>query len=219
MRYIKKGKEPNSLTEYKKQSNAYFDGYPQKDDVREKLLEEQGYLCAYCMRRLSDVRDVKIEHVISQNVLADDEKAKLEYSNMVGVCYGNEKPGRKKPMLTCDAHKGEELISVNPLDENSIRRIKYLSDGTITSDDADVKKSVEETLNLNYNGADAYLVSNRKEVLNACKAKLTQLQRDGLWTKSVLVKILNEYEKKNEEGKCIPYSGIAIDYLNRRLHK
>lgn len=50
MIYIKKGKEPDSLTKYKKQKFAYYDGYKEKDDVREMLLKEQGYLCAYCMK-------------------------------------------------------------------------------------------------------------------------------------------------------------------------
>ena len=42
MRYIQKGNEPESLTQYRKNQNAYFDGYSRKDDVREKLLKEQA---------------------------------------------------------------------------------------------------------------------------------------------------------------------------------
>ena len=41
MRYITKGREPSSLTQYKKQSGAYFDGV-NKEDIRQALLEEQG---------------------------------------------------------------------------------------------------------------------------------------------------------------------------------
>ncbi len=48
MIYIKKGKEPAFLTAYKKQKYVYFDGYDKKDDIREQLLKDQGYLCAYC---------------------------------------------------------------------------------------------------------------------------------------------------------------------------
>ena len=40
MRYITKGREPGSLTQYKKQSGAYFDG-ANKEDIRQALLEEQ----------------------------------------------------------------------------------------------------------------------------------------------------------------------------------
>ena len=31
MRYIQKGSEPSSLTAYRKNKNAYYDGYPYKD--------------------------------------------------------------------------------------------------------------------------------------------------------------------------------------------
>lgn len=68
MRYIEKHAEPKSLAEYKKQKNAYYDGC-NKADIRRRLLEDQGYLCAYCMRRISDessvdggVPPMKIEH-------------------------------------------------------------------------------------------------------------------------------------------------------------
>ena len=40
MIYIQKGKEPASLTAYKKQAHAYYDGC-NKDDIRENLLREQ----------------------------------------------------------------------------------------------------------------------------------------------------------------------------------
>lgn len=48
---IQKGEAPNSLIQYRKATNAYFDGC-NKDDIRDRLLEEQGHLCAYCMCRI-----------------------------------------------------------------------------------------------------------------------------------------------------------------------
>ena len=120
MRYIRKGEEPESLTQYKKESNAYYDGYADKDDIRRNLMEDQGYLCGYCMRRLNDISDVKIEHIVPQSTLKDDEKKALDYRIMVGVCYGNEKKGRRKECLTCDAHRGSKDLYVDPFDENNI---------------------------------------------------------------------------------------------------
>lgn len=51
---IKKKSEPHSLTIYKKTINASFDNQPSKvkEDLRKSLLEEQGYICAYCMKRM-----------------------------------------------------------------------------------------------------------------------------------------------------------------------
>lgn len=218
MRYIRKGSEPESLTQYKMESNAYFDGYDRKDDVRARLMEEQGFLCAYCMRRIKNISDVKIEHIVPQSSLKENPRKALDYRIMVGVCYGNEKKGRGKNCLTCDAHRGNKDIEVTPLDENIIRQIKYDSDnGYIESDDSAINESLDKILNLNYDGPDAYLPQNRKAALEACKNKLSSMQKKGLWTRRNLERILQMYESADEEGKLIPYSGIAIWYIKKRL--
>ncbi|MCX4315557.1 MAG: hypothetical protein OSJ52_02805 [Lachnospiraceae bacterium] len=86
MLYIKKGKEPESLTKYRKSKFAYFDGYEEKDAIRECLLKEQGYLCAYCMRRI-DKAHMKIEHWYPEDRLSDAER--LDFRNMLGACLGH----------------------------------------------------------------------------------------------------------------------------------
>ena len=78
---IKKGNEPRSLTVYRKTQYAYFDGCP-KDEIRKSLLKEQGYLCAYCMRRI-DLKHTRIEHWTPEAELSELEK--LDYSNMLAV--------------------------------------------------------------------------------------------------------------------------------------
>lgn len=218
MRYIRKGFEPESLTQYKMESNAYFDGYDRKDDVRARLMEEQGFLCGYCMRRIKNISDVKIEHIVPQSSLKENPRKALDYRIMVGVCYGNEKKGREKKCLTCDAHRGNKDIEVSPWDENIIRQIKYDSDnGYIESDDPAINESLDKILNLNYDGPDAYLPQNRKAALEACKNKLSSMQKKGLWKRKNLERVLQMYESADEEGKLIPYSGIAIWYIKKRL--
>lgn len=217
MRFIRKNSEPESLTQYKKQVGAYYDGYDKKDDVREALLKEQGYLCGYCMKRLESCNQVKIEHIVPQSRLLEDEKAALDYHIMIGVCYGNE--GHPKRELTCDAHRGNEDLTVSPFSEASISLIKYRSDGTIYSDNPDINKDLNSTLNLNYNGFGVYLKENRKEVLLACKNKLKTMKSQGCWSRRVLQRMLEEYEQPDAEGKLKPYSGIAVEYLKTRLRK
>ena len=50
--------------EYRHQINARFDDMDPdvKIQLRESLLKEQGHLCAYCMKRIIDAKDTKIEH-------------------------------------------------------------------------------------------------------------------------------------------------------------
>lgn len=196
MRYIQKGNEPESLTQYRKNQNAYFDGYSKKDDVREKLLKEQGYICGYCMRRIKNCSETKIEHIVPQSCLKENEREALNYKIMLGVCYGNEKKGRNKKSLTCDAHRENQDLVVNPFDMNCIDKIAYRTDGTIYSEDDAINDNLENVLNLNYDGADAYLKKNRREVLSACKEKLKKMQRTGNWNKTLIGKVLKNMRSR-----------------------
>ncbi len=222
MRYIRKGESPESLLRYAKNKNAYYDGYREKDDVREQLLQEQGYLCGYCMRRIHSTKETKIEHMVTQSSLKENPRAALDYKIMLGVCYGNvSNTGENKRshnQLTCDAHRGKlDLEVANPFDEVCIGKIRYEADGRITSDDKALEKDLNVTLNLNYDGDSVYLKQNRRAVLNACKEKMKRMKARGQWNKTLLRKILKEYEEPDEYGRLREYSGIAIWYLNKRI--
>lgn len=59
---IKKGKEPDKLLRYRQQAGASYEQMDKevKDDLLNKLLEEQGHICAYCMRRIPESRKLPI---------------------------------------------------------------------------------------------------------------------------------------------------------------
>ena len=76
MKQIKKRNEPNSLTEHRKKKNADYDNYPDKDELRESLYNEQRGICCYCMGVISPaVGKMKIEHYQCQ---ANYPKKQLE---------------------------------------------------------------------------------------------------------------------------------------------
>ena len=89
MKLIKKTKEPKSLTFYKRQSNAnYEDLTPEtKRDLKQFLLKEQGYICCYCMRRIS-IDKMRVEHWKPQSHpdLITNPLLGLEYSNLLATC-------------------------------------------------------------------------------------------------------------------------------------
>lgn len=212
MIYIKKEKEPESLTVYKKQKYAYFDGYKDKDDIRKNLLKEQGYLCAYCMRRIS-IKHMKIEHWYPEIDLTELET--LDYRNMLGCCEGHIE-GTKGNDDTCDSQKGNIHIVVNPLDKNTLRHIKYRSaTGLIYSDDADIEKDLNVTLNLN--SERHMLMINRKRLLDQVIMELRKLQKSGIWSEKILRKIRQKYEDKDAFGMKKEYAGIVIWYIDKRL--
>lgn len=212
MFYIVKENEPQSLAVYKKIPGAYYDGYTRKEEIRQKLLEEQGYLCAYCMRRIKSTSDVTIEHYIPQSKL--DEIMALNYKNMLGVCKLNRKCEKKNQ--TCDAHRGNDKLTVDPWNNNSIELIEYQQGtGIIYSKNDDVNKDLDKTLNLNC--VEARLPGNRKAALDSLKSFLKQRQPIGTWNVSMLRKIEQFYSSKDNEGKYKEYMGILLWYIRKRI--
>ncbi len=212
MLYIKKNNEPASLTKYKKQSNAYYDGFKYKDDIREALLKEQGYLCAYCMRRISNVKEVTIEHYVPQSEL--DECTALDYRNVLGVCKIDRE--RKKEYQTCNSHRGNEKLTVNPFDRDTIKLIKYeRGTGKIGSKNECIDKDLNYTLNLNCK--NSHLPENRLHVLKGLEKKILKDNKGKICSKSYLLNLKRQIENPDKDGKIAEYAGIMIWYINKRL--
>lgn len=221
MIFIQRGKEPKSLLQYRKShTNACYEDLDRepREDIRKQLWEEQSGLCAYCMRYIKSPRDLRIEHYEARHPEDGTYSAKntLDYKKMLGVCYGNSiVPGVKEEDKTCDAHRKNIPLSVNPFDMNSVRKIKYSSDGYITSDDNEIKKDVEKTLNLNCRAVS--LPENRKNVLLQAKFEIKKLC--GNKSHETYIKVLTKvYDRYMEQGMLTPYCGITIAWLEKQLN-
>lgn len=210
---IKKGTEPKKFQEFKQQNpQAHFDDMPPdiKAILRQSLLEEQGYLCAYCMSKIRD--RVKIEHYEPRN--AHNE---LEYSNLLAVCTGNS-AGNQFEHQHCDTKKGNRRLHINPQNIDHIKQISYRSDGTIyAKDNDDFNDDLNFTLNLN--DEHGYLKANRKKALDVLKKKILSNFGDKVVGCVFAEKLLKTYLSKNRSGELTPYCGILIDYLTRHLKK
>lgn len=216
MIYIRKQPEPKSLTEYKLQPFANYDGCD-KDSIKQSLFEEQGHLCAYCMRRIQNISEMTIEHYKPQHPQDTNESNRqdsLNYTNMLGVCLGNR--GCEKKMQTCDAHRGNMPLTVNPLNQASIDRITYRADGTIYSDDPAINTDLNETLNLNCK--DGSLKKSRKQAVDALKQYLLKKQPQGQWSRTLLLRTKTEYNKLTDGAKS-EYLGILLFFIEKYLRK
>lgn len=126
------------------------------------------------MKRIDSPSVVRIEHCRPRHPQGEEEhnkKATLDFKWMLGVCYGNSlERGVKPEDKTCDAHRGNTELTINPFDKRSVKKIKYRADGSIYSDDVEINKDVTETLNLNCQALS--LPQTRRNVLMAEKTRI-----------------------------------------------
>lgn len=213
MIHIKKSSPPKKFQEFKQQNpQAHFDDIPPdiKAALRQSLLKEQGYLCAYCMSKIRD--KVKIEHYEPRN-----PQNELDYSNLLAVCTGNS-AGNQREHQHCDTKKGNKHLHVNPQNIDHIKQISYRSDGTIYArDNADFNADLNLTLNLNDDYG--YLKANRKRALDVLKMNIRKIFANKSADRAYLEKLLNFYGNTDENGKRAGYCGIIIDYLVKCLKK
>jgi uncharacterized protein (TIGR02646 family) len=155
---------------------AHYDDFPKKSVLRASLLQEQGYICAYCMQRIEDnPLKTKIEHwktradYNKEATKCEDKKdfkgqkkaieGTLDYDNLMAVCEGKTNDSDH-----CDTERGKDnpTLTVNPTDKRTIDSIQYLKNGKIYSEDTKIETDLNKHLNLNLQT----LQDNRQKVLN-----------------------------------------------------
>jgi len=210
---IRKGTEPQMLQLYRLQHGvaAEYDGAGFTPDVknviRSQLINEQGFLCAYCMGRIEpDSSSMKIDHWHCQNKYNDEQ---LDYTNLLGCCYGI---GNKTSDEYCDTSKKKSDIQFNPSNAAHYTRmqIRYKLNGVISSDNPDFDKELNEILNLNY----SRLKENRKSVWCSVTKELSKL--NGTAKRTKIERLLRMWRSKTG-GKLQEYCGVAIYYLEKKL--
>jgi len=167
LKQINKTKEPTSLTTYRASlskdelfSQAKYENSPKDilNDLRKYLLEEQGFICCYCMSRI-DFPYTKIEHFKPRSIF---RKNQLDYSNLFIVCCGKDIDKKKfkscitpnekynKENFYCDTKKDKKLLNTINLLSCIENDIEYKKNGIIFSKNQDIDKELNEILNLNY---------------------------------------------------------------------
>lgn len=205
MRKINKGTEPRAWKEYRMTPGVVYQAIP---ELRSALLKEQGYLCAYCMRRIP-VRDnnsneeTRIDHVQSRK---NHTSLSLDYRNMVVCC-----PGAMGDQFHCDKSKGDRDMSFSVFSEQDIDTLQYSSkDGSIKSTNDIYNKEINDILNLN----NPLLKKNRESTL---RGVILSLNRKRSWKRSEIRTLLEVWQSKDAKQRYKPYSGIVIYFLNRKL--
>lgn len=222
---IRKKKEPHELAAYRQLPDATYqdmhgaptgkknaDGSMETvyEAVLNKLIEEQGHLCAYCMRRIPEKRGwprATIEHIVPQSE-SDCLKA-LDYRNMLAVCSGN-RTAESDNDKTCDARRKNRNLDLNPLKPETLNGIKYERDGTIFSDDRSINDQLNDVLNLNCKSLQ--LADCRKGALQTLLKEIKKRYPTGD-IREYCQKQLKIYEEHIQYKT--PYVGILIDWLEK----
>jgi len=237
MKLIQKKNEPYYLLEHRKKSRShnYASFCYERKIVRDKgtkkevslydlykkdLLDEQGYICAYCTRRIpnkqayffdkrtkevEEKENLKIEHWYPQHgEKTSTEQIDIKHSNMIAVCTGNMGLAKiknhqnntkltAKQIETCDTSRNEgDFLVINPQLKKHIELIKYSADGSIFSFEMDIEDQEK---------VDQHVQTLYKKLKDAKGVIDYQLNTKG--------KIINSY-KKLEESHLLKPSELLI---------
>lgn len=180
MIYIHQNRIPKAFVEWKAANHGLNCNYKSlpgdiKSSIKDSLLQEQKFLCAYTMIRIKDETS-HIEHIEPQS--AADEKD-LDYSNMA-ACF----PGSSTGMIDFGAKKKDDCSEsiLSPHDATADAAFEYKNNGIIVGR-TDLAKRTIEILNLNHpdlirRRKSVYddficLLQTRKDLITAGKASLT----------------------------------------------
>lgn len=206
MKKINKGIEPSEWVAHRNTKGAVYEAIP---ELRKSLLREQGYLCAYCMRRITisdgtNVEKTRIEHILSRE---NHPEQQLSYLNMVLCCDGKINSSEH-----CDVLKKSHDLSFDLFSEPFFNTLSYQSkDGLIKSSNQTYNTEINDILNLNNN----LLKANRHSALNGV---IHFLKQKG-WKKAEINKQLDSWESMDRDGKYNPYCGIVTWFLKKKLRQ
>lgn len=218
--------EPESLRNSRNdsQNTTYESANFDATALKQALLDEQGYLCAYCMGKISlefnenHKPKVEVEHLKPREKYPE---LSLDYNNLIAVCNGlsNAYP-EKRQYHHCDKTQGNEgkmngmveLKTLNPLHKSSSETLLiYTLNGEIKSinDNPDVENDLNVILNLN----NETLIKKRRIVIDVVKESLIKEKPAQQWTKALFEKHLKIWSIRYN-GKFRQYCMIAIWFLN-----
>jgi uncharacterized protein (TIGR02646 family) len=211
MKWIEKdlNNEPKSLRLHRQKSFSNYDNYVEKDELRLKLLEEQGYICCYCMSRIqTPTQDkMKIEHWQSQAEFSD---LQLNYKNLLASCRGNE--GSDSKDFHCDKRKSDEKLTFNPMDKIMVEQLIFGRFGNIFIKNDGLQNDLDNVLNLN---ADSLKIQ-RESIYKGVTLFLKKEFGGKPPSKAVLNRALKQWNEKNN-GQYKPFCQVAIYFLTKSL--
>ncbi|MBK8801699.1 MAG: TIGR02646 family protein [Fibrobacteres bacterium] len=217
MKRIRKNAQPEAFLRWKALANEdwkpSWDNFqkPQKTEVHQALLQEQGSLCCYCgqliaMDRTVDARESHIEHFVPGEKSTDPRS--LDYENFHASCL---KQGERGVPLHCGAAKGgwfDSELTVSPLEDHVESRFRYDARGHIHAASGD-RGAAETISRLNLDREP--LIGLRR---NAVEGALFNEQEP--LPIEVIQLVLEAAKKRQSDGRLMSFAQ-AIESVGRTL--
>lgn len=215
MKFIQKGSSPTAFEGWKAQTNsdwqASWDNFqnPEKKEVKEALLIEQGYLCCYCGVRIENNYLTEIEHIKPKSQCIGSEESKaLDFNNFLASCNGSTKEPKPRE-VHCNNARGDQVLAVSPLSSQCESRFLYTESGEIipaSSNDNSVKNLINNVLKLNAKKIQGM----RKEIIAGLEEDFSEASDEEI--KEEIVSLSQKEENKFKE-MCF----VCVSYLRNTL--
>ncbi len=192
MKYIQKGIEPQELMDWKSRENDDWQpdydsmGGQLKNIVKESLMQEQGYLCCYCERRLT-LNDSHIEHFVPQSNADIDP---LDYSNILCSCQNRLNRGEPRHCGNLKEDWFDSELLISPLDPKCENKFSFKADGKIKPADTDDKAAYTTIKKLGLNIPK----------LNDLRKKVIEPFIDGILSEQELQIFVTKYLEPDSKG-------------------
>lgn len=179
---------------------------PEKGQVHEALLAEQGHVCAYCGKRITtDFRSSHIEHFRPRSQCG---ALRFDWTNLFASCGPT---GQVNTPKTCGDAKGDwnpqGCAHINPTDPQCAQRFSYDGNGAITpavSGDVGAQTMITK-LRLD----DDSLDWERFVIISDLEDQI----RDGVIDASNKSDFIAVWRSPDREGRLIGYGHVAARYL------
>jgi uncharacterized protein (TIGR02646 family) len=147
MKYIVKQAEPQAFTDWKALANddwqPIFKDLPgnTRKAVKDALMTEQGWICCYCERRITD-DDSHIEHFRPQSDPVTDP---LDFNNLLCSCQKRLEKGEPRHCGNLKGNWFDVNLLISPLDPGCEKRFAFMGDGVI-KEASDDDQAASETI-------------------------------------------------------------------------
>ena len=226
---ISKKKKPDEIwSNFKKyQSDIY-------KETKETLLSEQGYLCAYCGRRIGKIEDEiiiaaieELENIVLEKMPQIDTES-LETALFAGDFQAIEhvaskgenrdlmfkynnlvtvcEGGKKTDEEHCDVAKWRKSIEIKPTDADCESFFAYRSDGFMSGIN-DMATETISTLNLN---AKRLKLGRSTVTVSATQVFVETLQEIGAEAEQIKALIQDKIQEIYSKPKLDPYCFVKV---------